>query len=226
MKTFLKNTPYYKLLKQLVWDLQRFLSRRFVKTRYSMLPAGKKKCEKVQFAAGPRYVQGWLNVDISNADLNLDLGYSKFPFTSGSINIIATQHLIEHLEFNHEIYHFLTECFRILKKDGRLYISTPDFNKIAIDYVKTGGSMLFEDRKSRVPSYDIGKAPPVAMLNDLIFQSGQHKCVYDFSLIAHILYEVGFTSVEKISEKKFNEDFPEFVPRKDDLYSLYVVATK
>lgn len=62
-----------------------------------------------------------------------DLGYknsiqytapSKLPFKDNSLDFIHTSHMIEHLSPN-ELYIFLSEVNRTLKKDGILVISTP-----------------------------------------------------------------------------------------------------
>ncbi len=52
------------------------------------------------------------------ADLNMDL-----PFSDGIFDFVLCSNGIEHLE---DPFHFVRECFRILKERGKLVITTPN----------------------------------------------------------------------------------------------------
>lgn len=222
----IKSSPYYRLVKQLSWDFHRLKARLFVRMRYAILSDQIKNYDKIQFAAGPRKVPGWLNVDVVHSDLNLDLGCANFPFDDCSYSTITSQHLVEHLDMDRELKRFLSECFRILNVGGEMYLSTPDLTKICLDYVNTGGEKLLKDRMDRVESYCNKNRPASRMLNDLIFQNGQHRCIFDYKLLRYELEQAGFKEITEIREVDFNVKFPEFKPRRDDLYTLYVVARK
>lgn len=65
----------------------------------------------------PHYfsIQG---IPCKKADLNLDL-----PFEDGAFDFVLCSNGIEHLE---NPFHFVRECFRVLKGKGKLLITTPN----------------------------------------------------------------------------------------------------
>jgi len=65
------------------------------------------------------YAQNERKLDVRN----LPLEENKFP--DGSFDVVLASHLIEHLN---DPFSFLTETNRILKKDGYVYISTPNIS--------------------------------------------------------------------------------------------------
>ena len=55
----------------------------------------------------------------------MDLDKKKLPFHTKSIDNIICIHFIEHLK---DTIGFLEECYRVLKKDGRIVVICPDLN--------------------------------------------------------------------------------------------------
>ena len=51
---------------------------------------------------------------------------NKLPIRSKSIDTISLIELIEHID-NKDLFFLLKECKRVLKKRGRLYLSTPNY---------------------------------------------------------------------------------------------------
>lgn len=66
-------------------------------------------------------------------ELNFEI--ESFPFEDNSFDFIICLAVIEHLNSH---YHFLQECKRVLKKDGLIFLSTPnwkyDYNNFYNDY--------------------------------------------------------------------------------------------
>jgi hypothetical protein len=85
---------------------------------------------------------------------------------------------------------------------------------------------LLADRKERFPHYSMEKIPPQYMINDLFYQSGEHKNLYDFKLLEWALTETSFTNVKRVAEADLLSRFPEFLPRYDDLQSIYIQAIR
>ena len=48
------------------------------------------------------------------------------PIKSNSIESISMIELIEHID-NKDLKYLLRECRRVLKKDGKIYLSTPNY---------------------------------------------------------------------------------------------------
>lgn len=62
----------------------------------------------------------YIPLDIDNIDFEID----TFPIKDSSVDIIFSLALIEHLS---NIDHFFSECKRVLKSEGIIYLSTPNF---------------------------------------------------------------------------------------------------
>jgi len=180
----------------------------------------------LQLGAGIRKVNGFVNVDLSGADVNLDLTYKTLPWKDDSFENIVSQHLIEHLYIKDELIPLLTELHRMLKPDGSLWLATPDMEKICQSYIANKCADLVADRKKRMPEWDLGDYPTQHMLNDLFHQEGEHKNLFDFDFLKWILNQAGFEKIEKIAEQDLIDQFPDFPRRNDGLQSLYVKALK
>lgn len=74
-------------------------------------------------------IKDMTNVDLFSGDKQFNLN-NKFPLKSNLYENIIAGEIIEHL--NNPTF-FIKECFRILKKSGRIIITTP--NMIGIPYL-------------------------------------------------------------------------------------------
>lgn len=78
---------------------------------------------KLNLGCGREKLEGYVNVDIiGNPDVKHDLDVYPFPFKKNSVDFILASHILEHLK---EPMDFLKECYRILKKQGRMKIKVP-----------------------------------------------------------------------------------------------------
>jgi hypothetical protein len=84
--------------KQINWDLLRF--RKKIKSRIQLFLKNKRSFpSKLHFGCGKRKVSGWLNIDITNSDYDVDLSSGKLPFDDNMFQVAVSQHFIEHLEW-------------------------------------------------------------------------------------------------------------------------------
>lgn len=84
-----------------------------------------KMTKKLNLGSGSRYLVGYDNIDKSNfafPDLKLDLEKGKLPYKDNSVDEILATHILEHV---HSIIPLMNECYRILKKGGRMIIEVP-----------------------------------------------------------------------------------------------------
>jgi len=224
MKGYIKSKfsqRSFENIKNASFEYKRMTTRWFQKKR--KMTAQK---PNLQLGAGIRKVNGFVNVDLSGADVNLDLTYKALPWKDDSFENIVSQHLIEHLYIKDELIPLLTELHRMLKTNGSLWLATPDMEKICQSYIKNKCADLVADRKERMPDWDLGGYPTQHMLNDLFHQEGEHKNLFDFDFLTWILNQAGFKKVEKIAEQDLINQFPDFPKRNDELQSLYVKAVK
>ncbi len=68
----------------------------------------------------------YANKNYANKKLKFLIYKNKFPIKSNSIDTISLIELIEHLD-DEDIFFLLKECKRVLKKKGKLYLSTPNY---------------------------------------------------------------------------------------------------
>lgn len=185
-----------------------------------------KKDIKIHLGCGSRKVNGWINIDLQNSDLNMDLSKGNLPFKSESTNFVVSQHFFEHLQLDTELIPLLKEVFRILKPNGELWFSVPSIKKIATGYLEDRGQRLLQGRQERFPGYSLNGKPDSHIINEIFYQNGEHKNLFDYELINWMLTKTGFSKVVEENEKTFLEKFSDFQIRNDDDVSIYCSAIK
>ena len=84
----------------------------------------------LNIGCGQEYIEGAINIDIdpqSKADMPLDMSYLPWIWQEEFVDKIIMHHFLEHTKNPHEI---LSECHRVLKKDGVLEITVPHSSSI------------------------------------------------------------------------------------------------
>ena len=80
----------------------------------------------LQIGAGPHQLAGWLRTDLEPDLKAVYLDATKrFPFADETFNYIVAEHIIEHIPYE-DALKMLRECYRVLKNDGVIRISTPN----------------------------------------------------------------------------------------------------
>lgn len=198
--------------------------RRAIATLTQWMPRRRALPSRLHLGCGGRHVDGWLNVDVSGSDWNVDLSRGRLPWPDRAFQAVATQHFVEHLHLDSELIPLLREVFRVTAPDGEVWISTPDISKIVDSYQNHRMSDLVVSRQRRFPNWDLGGAPDVQMMNELFHQHGSHKNLFDLELLTWALQQAGFADVEPADEPMMLTRFPEFPKRDDGEQTLYVVA--
>lgn len=90
----------------------------------------------VNLGCGSCFSNDWENYDLVPAsdevkpiDLSADL-----PFPDARIDAIYASHVLEHLPRS-KVPAFLTDCHRVLRKDGILRLVVPDLENVALNYI-------------------------------------------------------------------------------------------
>lgn len=92
--------------------------------------------KKYNFGCGDNKIDGFINVDI-NPDFKPDvvMDFLKpLPIESKSVSEIVLYHVIEHIPESKHLK-LLLEFHRILKENGTLVISYPEFSKISQNWI-------------------------------------------------------------------------------------------
>ena len=221
MKQLIKSIVSHESRQALKFDVVRLRTR----LRHGLKRSVRADLNRLHFGCGTRRVDGWLNVDLMNSDLDVDLS-QRLPWQSGQFNAVVSQHVIEHLELHRELLPLLREVRRVCRPGAEIWLSTPDLAVICRSYETSKGADLLADRVTRYPDWAgvMKGVPPSHMVNHLFHQMGQHKNLLDFDLLAWALDQAGFVKSERVNEQKLRDRFPEFPIRNDDWQSLYVRA--
>jgi len=121
-------------------------------------------------------------VSCRRADLNMDL-----PFSDGIFDFVLCSNGIEHLE---DPFHFVRECFRILKERGKLVITTPNLLNL----------------KSRVANllvgYNLFTGRPCNEVDE--FSGGEHIHLANYYELRVNLHRNGFRILEATTHEFSN----------------------
>jgi predicted SAM-dependent methyltransferase len=223
MKAFLKarlSIRQYELARSLNYEFKRW------KCRIGAPKQFETDLTKFHLGCGDRHLKGWLNVDLFESDVNLDIARGSLPFADDQFEVIVSQHVIEHLTIEDELIPLLKECHRCLSMGGEIWLSTPDMEKVARSYVEQGNDDMVADRKKRLPHWGLKGLPNQHFMNDMFHQELEHRNLFDQGLLEWTLTQAGFNRFERVDEGKLLERYPAFPPRNDDYQSIYMKATK
>lgn len=221
--TFLKAT-----IKSLKHDLVKLRTRLRTKRMFKKYIRDNQTIPKnLHFGCGQTLIPNWLNIDLMNSDIDVDLSSDGLClFEDNYFNTISSQHLIEHLDMHEELPMLFDHLYRILCVGGSLWLSTPSIEKIAKAYLLDGAYTLVQGRKKRFPNYSTKGFANSIIINDLFYQDGQHKNLFDFPLLKQLLERSKFSNITEVDYEEFFLNHSAFPPRNDEEQTIYVKAYK
>jgi len=192
---------YIKFIAQKVLNLPYRITRRSKIKKYY------KSHEKIrlQFGSGIIIINGFLNTNLY-VKVPIDIT-KKLPFPNDSIDIIFSNHVIEHI-YNRQFKKYLRESLRILKKGGIQIITTPSLKKIvdAIYYDNEKKNiLLFEshlEMAQKIKIFGGGKLDPATYLNYVTHIYYGHRFLYDFEAIYKLAKMAGYSNITEISVRE------------------------
>ena len=142
------------------------------------------------------------------------------PFEDNSVDVVFNSHLIEHIDRN-AVPDFITEIYRVLKKDGILRIVFPDMETLCARYIEhihlcANESAIPLHEKyiddiigqiARTESHTTSLQPRIirklenVFLGDARKRGESHRWMYDRVTISNILHKIGFS---RVYVSKFN----------------------
>lgn len=145
---------------------------------------------KLEIGAGARPgSDGWTTADLCDeADLILDIS-QPLPFPDGSVEIIYSEHVLEHFTYPDPLAKVLAECRRILKPGGVFSCAVPNARLYLEAYFRPEGFDL-----SRYCEFDTGLSykTPIDYVNCIAFMAGHHKHLFDDENLLLVLGDTGF----------------------------------
>jgi predicted SAM-dependent methyltransferase len=157
----------------------------------------------VNLGAGSQGKAGWVNVDAwKGANVNCVYDCRKsLPFPDESVRGIFCEHFMEHIDYTEELPFFLSECHRVLKKDGVLRVVVPDAGRYLHAYSRGGWEGLSRIRSlgpDRMdPFLSCKYSTPMELVNVVFRQGHEHKFAFDFETLRFVLQRYGFSEVEQ-----------------------------
>lgn len=168
----------------------------------------------------------WINIDgypSSGVDIVADVRH-RIPLANGCARRIFTEHLVEHLDYDHDVPGFFLECLRLLEPGGVLRVVVPDGEM----YVRAYAEGTWEALVAVSPAYTHapGITTRMEVLNLHLRQGMQHRFSYDAETLIGAVARAGFVNVIR-SEFGRSRDAQLAIdsPARASA-SLYVEATK
>jgi predicted SAM-dependent methyltransferase len=151
---------------------------------------------KLHIGCGPVILEGWLNTDIVNGDVYLDIT-RPLPFPDAGFQYVFGEHLIEHISEQAGAA-LCAELWRVTAPDGVVRLTTPDLRKLIA---------LYDDRNETISRAEYAKVlagitgktydQPCRLLNDYLRLWG-HRYVYDEPDLTAKLLRAGFRKVQRV----------------------------
>lgn len=180
---------------------------------------------RVNLGSGGDNAAGWVNIDInrvSGNSLRWDIR-RRLPFEDNSVLQVYASHVVEHLGFRDDVPRLFAELHRVLRPAGTLRIVVPDAPRYMEAYLSRDAVKW---AALGVASFPDDMPTPMAMVNHVFHQGGEHQFGYDFDTLLYLLKGAGFNDVWRCrfqgsSHFNVNMDLSVHSP-----YSLYVEAVK
>jgi predicted SAM-dependent methyltransferase len=165
------------------------------------------KTAKLHIGCGGSLLEGWLNSDVapySSKVLQLD-ATTMFPFADETFAYVFSEHMIEHISYAGGSA-MLSECYRVLRKNGKIRISTPDL-RFLIDLYSENKSPLQQEYIKWASDSFIG-APyydDTFVINNFVRDWG-HLLIYDEKTLRSSLGKAGFTDIVRCELNESEDD--------------------
>ncbi len=181
----------------------------------------------VNIGSGGKGREGWINVELMpmrDTTLCLDIR-RPLPFADGSVARILAEHILEHIDFRHDVPNVLADWRRVLRPRGVVRIIVPHAGRF-LDAYASNDKARWKDLDWDLDALPNDIHTPMHIVNHIFHQSGEHLFGYDFDTLAWALRRAGFESIEQASygcscDPELAIDQPNHAP-----YSLYVEAVK
>ena len=167
---------------------------------------------KLNLGCGKEKLEGYVNVDCNAAlepDLTCDFAKDGLPYANGSVEQVVLFHCIEHLQKRFHLQIFL-EIRRVLKENGTLIVSYPEFSKCAENW-----------RTNYRGKRDFWEATIFGRQSS---PSDFHVCIMDSTEFSYTLKSAGYRILHCISE--VNEPYNTIVKAVPDVLQTYSEEVK
>jgi predicted SAM-dependent methyltransferase len=176
----------------------------------------------LHLGCGQIHLPNWINIDIVNTaavDLKWNLKYG-FPFDDNSIDLIYSEHFLEHLTLDDGIS-LLRNSYKVLKTGGIIRIAMPDLEVLVDNYLH----LWQTDNWKKDLAFDRTGNETACELFNIGMRSWEHKYIYDFNDMKKRLENAGFGGIKRVSWGKSDHLELNNLETRDETH-LIVEATK
>jgi predicted SAM-dependent methyltransferase len=157
----------------------------------------KNERKRLHIGCGGNVLPGWLNSDYyprSPSILYID-ATEQFPFGDGIFDYIFSEHMIEHVPLT-DGFSMLRECHRVLRKGGRIRISTPDLRFVVSLYTDEPSELQKQYINWSTKEFANWAPYPDAryVVNNFVRDWG-HQFIYDEETLRFAMQKAGFADV-------------------------------
>ncbi len=153
----------------------------------------------LNIGCGPHPHDDFINLDYWwNPKVDICWDVTKgIPLDDQSVRGIFTEHCFEHLDLNC-MPKVLSECYRVLRPQGRIRISMPDGELYLHRYSAISqGKASLKLPLAETHSFQ-GHYSPILSVNR-IFRDDGHRFIYDFAFLSQLLIAAGFECIQRKS---------------------------
>lgn len=177
--------------------------------------------DKLHWGCGPIYLDGWVNMDMSQGHKTDVLGnILSSHFDENRFDVIYACHAYEHISFPNDAVEALNRMYRWLKPNGVLRIAVPDLELAVKAYVTTGDLKFLYGGDFKAYYHKDTKAERL----NFFVKAWQHEFCYDFETLSGMFADAGFRNIKKMQP---NESLIEnFTHDRFISESLYIEAIK
>lgn len=204
----------YKVPPHITWD-EVNLSKKLESVRH------------VNIGCGGKNIPDFLNIDIAEpCDLLWDVR-TGLPLADNSVELIFSEHFLEHIDYDYSARILLNDCFRTLNPNGRVIFGVPDAEVAIRAYAEADSSAINLLLKSLYSKRDLSLyKSSIDIVNLFIHDEysslryNSHWWGYDFRSLSSLLSGAGFSNAERI------EILPDNISSTSRPATLYISAKK
>ncbi|ROR37205.1 class I SAM-dependent methyltransferase [Kitasatospora cineracea] len=182
---------------------------------------------KVQIGGGSHQLDGFFNIDlVPPADFLWDVR-EGIPLETGTVELLFTEHFLEHIDYPRSAKGFAREAFRVLSPGGQIITGVPDAAHVLSRYPAApveAEEMIGRWYAKRTCREDINT---YLDLINYVFRDQDddpsytpHLWAYDAEKLSQLFTEAGFTTIEPWTFDAI------LANPKREWASVYVIATK
>jgi len=155
--------------------------------------------KRLHVGCGSKRFQGWINLDMNpKGDLTLDLR-EGLPFADNSVELIYTEHALEHFYRETDGPYLLKECLRTLQPGGTIRITIPDAELYIRYYV---GDLSPYEEAELASGHRRFSETRMDVVNSAFRWKHQHLYMYDEETLRELLESTGYAAIERMAYRK------------------------